>query len=101
MRVNTSASYQNLWQLEHSIGVQYGFSPENYKTGSQWSFYDEPLVANYSGFYRLPLGNPEPVAETVATTTGEFRLRRGHAQFRLPPSSGRLGTQRLCQPLDD
>jgi hemolysin activation/secretion protein len=89
LRVNTSASYQNLWQLEHSIGVQYGFSPELYKTGSQWSFYDEPLVANYSGFYRLPLGNAEPVEQTVARQPESFGYDEASRRFRLPPSSGR------------
>ena len=62
LRVNTSASYQNLWQLEHSVGVQYSFSPEAYKAGESWNFYDQPLVANYGGFYRLPLGGSGPIA---------------------------------------
>src|SRR6201999_1499551 len=65
LRVNSSAEYGNLWQLEHSLGVQYSFSPEEYKKGNQWAFYDLPLVANYSGFYRFPLGNPESVANTI------------------------------------
>src|SRR5262249_28593466 len=56
LRINSSAAYNNLWQLEHSIGVQYSFSPQDYKSGDQWAFYDLPLVANYSGYYRLPLG---------------------------------------------
>ena len=40
--------------LSHSLGVQYSFSPEDYKGGDQWNFYDRPLVANYSAFYRMP-----------------------------------------------
>ena len=55
LRVNTSAVYNNLWQHDHSLGVQYSFSPETYKAGDQWDFYDRPLVANYSAFYRMPL----------------------------------------------
>ena len=51
--------------MEHSLGVQYGFSPEQYKSGNQWDFYDQPLVANYSGFYRLPLGNPESIEDAL------------------------------------
>jgi hemolysin activation/secretion protein len=89
LRVNTSATYDNLWQLEHSIGVQYSFSPESYKTGDQWNFYDQPLVANYSAFYRMPLGNPPPLAETIATRPGSFGFSEATRQFRLPPPSGR------------
>ena len=59
LRLNSSAVYNNLWQQEHSLGIQYSFSPESYKMGSQWDFYDQPLVANYSGFYRMPLGSPD------------------------------------------
>ena len=56
--MNGSAVYDNLWQAEHSLGVQYGFSPEVYKQGNQWNFYDQPTVAYYSAFYRLPAGQP-------------------------------------------
>jgi hemolysin activation/secretion protein len=89
LRLNTSVSYQNLWQLEHSVGVQYSFSPESYKTGELWNFYDQPLVANYSAFYRLPLGNPEAVAQTVATQPENFGYDEASRKFRLPPASGR------------
>ncbi len=88
-RVNTSVVYDNLWQLEHSLGVQYGFSPEVYKQGSQWSFYDQPIVAYYSAFYRLPLGNPEPIEDVVANNPGSFGYSEATRQFRLPPPSGR------------
>ena len=33
LRVNGSAIYNNLWHMDHSIGFQYSFSPERYKTG--------------------------------------------------------------------
>ncbi len=89
LRVNTSAVYDNLWQLEHSLGVQYSFSPEKYKTGDQWSFYDLPLVANYSAFYRLPLGAPEPIADVIETQPGSFGFSEATRKFRLPPPSGR------------
>ena len=87
LRLNTSAVYNNLWQLEHSVGVQYGFSPEAYKSGD-WSFYDLPLVANYSAFYRLPLGNPERVEDLVSTQPGTFGFNEATRQFRLPGASG-------------
>ena len=89
LRLNTSATYDNLWQLEHSIGVQYSFSPEDYKTGDQWAFYDRPLVANYSGFYRLPLGSAPPLNDVITTQPGTFGFNEATRQFRLPPPSGR------------
>jgi hemolysin activation/secretion protein len=89
LRVNSSAVYDNLWQLEHSFGVQYGFSPETYKQGSQWDFYDQPSVANYSAFYRLPLGNPEPVENMIASNPGSFGYSEATRKFNLPPVSGR------------
>jgi hemolysin activation/secretion protein len=87
LRVNASAVADNLWQREESLGVQYGFSPELYKQGN-WNFYDEPLVANYGAFYRLPLGNPEPVENIIAGNPGNFGYSEATRQFRLPPPSG-------------
>jgi len=89
MRVNSSAVYQNLWQLEHSVGVQYGFAPELYKAGNQWEPYDRPLVANYGAFYRMPLGSPEAISDRVAETQGRFGYDEATRKFQLPPSSGR------------
>ena len=88
LRVNSSAVYNNLWQLEHSLGVQYGFSPQEYKSGSQWDFYDLPLVANYSAFYRMPLGNPEAIEDVVASKPGSFGYNEATRKFNLPPPSG-------------
>ena len=89
LRLNGSAVYNNLWQYEHAFGVQYSFSPEAMKAGDQWAFYDRPLVANYSAFYRLPLGNPSPIANQVTTQPGSFGFNEATRQFRLPPPSGR------------
>jgi hemolysin activation/secretion protein len=88
LRINGSAVYNNLWQLEHSIGVQYSFSPEDFKTGDQWSFYDLPLVANYSAFYRLPLAKPEPLENIVLTRPGTFGYSEATRRFQLPAPSG-------------
>ncbi|MCX6924741.1 MAG: BamA/TamA family outer membrane protein, partial [Verrucomicrobia bacterium] len=57
--------------------------------GDEWNFYDQPLVANYSAFYRLPLGNPEPVDQAVARRPESFGYDEASRKFRLPPSSGR------------
>jgi len=89
LRLNTSAIYANLWQQEQSLGLQYSFSPEVYKAGPQWNFYDQPLVANYSGFYRIPLGDPESIAEVVQDHPGSFGYDEGARKFNLPPASGR------------
>ena len=89
LRLNTSAVYDNLWQHEHSLGLQYSFSPQSYKTGPQWNFYDQPTVANYSAFYRLPLGNPEALADVVANNSDSFGYNEATRKFNLPPTSGR------------
>jgi hemolysin activation/secretion protein len=88
LRVNTSAVYNNLWQENHSLGVSYNFSPELYKSDPQWGFYDRPLVVNYSGFYRLPLGNPSAVADVVEASPGTFGYDEATRKFNLPPPSG-------------
>ena len=97
LRVNSSAVYDNLWQLDHSLGIQYSFSPELYKSvppevspynKTQWDFYDQPLVANYSGFYRLPLGRPESIDDQIASQPGSFGYDEATRKFNLPPPSG-------------
>jgi hemolysin activation/secretion protein len=88
LRLNVSAVYDNLWQHENSLGFQYGFSPEEYKLGKQWNFYDVPSVANYSTFYRLPLGNPASIADVVASSPGSFGYNEATRKFDLPPPSG-------------
>ena len=90
MRLNSSAVYNNLWQLDHSLGVQYSFSEEAYKGGDQWEFYDRPLVANASAFYRMPLSAPESVAEAVASQPNNFGYNEATKRFELPPPSGNM-----------
>lgn len=85
LRLNTSATVANLWQLEHSMGFQYGFSPEQYKLGNQWNFYDQPLIANYSAFYRMPLGTPEPMENVIDNNPGAFGYNEATRKFNLPP----------------
>ena len=89
LRVNTSIAYNNLWQQEHSVGLQYSFSPEIYKAGNQWEPYDQPLVANYSGFYRFPIGDQQSVADIVAARPGAFGYNEATRKFDLPQPSGR------------
>jgi hemolysin activation/secretion protein len=88
MRLATSAEYDNLWQLEHSMGMQYTFSEEQYKQGGNWNMYDKPLVANYSGFYRMPLAAPQSPADEAANNPGKFGYNEATRKFVLPPSIG-------------
>jgi hemolysin activation/secretion protein len=88
LRVNSSAVYDNLWQQEHVLGLQYSFSPEQYKGGPQWNFYDLPSVANYSTFYRIPLGDPDAIDDVIAANPGSFGYSEATRKFNLPPSSG-------------
>jgi hemolysin activation/secretion protein len=88
LRVNTSAVYNNLWQLEHAFGVQYGFTPENYQPFNGWDGYEEPMVTSFSTFYRMPLWNPEPIEQIIASNPDNFGYSEASRQFRLPPPSG-------------
>jgi hemolysin activation/secretion protein len=88
LRVNSSVVYNNLWDLEHSIGAQYSFSPGHYKDGSQWNSYDQPLVANYGAFYRMPLGDPVAIEDVVEASPGTFGYDEATRKFNLPPASG-------------
>jgi hemolysin activation/secretion protein len=87
LRLNTSVVYDNLWQHENSLGLQYSFSPTEYKLG-EWPFYNKPLVANYSAIYRLPLGSAASIADTINTAPGSFGYDEATRQFRMPPPSG-------------
>jgi len=90
-RVNFSSQYDNLWQLEHQVGVNYSFSPDNYKTHSNYYFWplDYPLVANYGGYYRMPLGPPAAVEAQVDNSGGSFGYNEITHKFNLPPPTGR------------
>ena len=51
-------------------------------------FYDLPQVANYSVFYRLPLGSPASLADLIASKPGTFGYDEATRKFNLPPASG-------------
>ncbi|HEY3762955.1 MAG TPA: POTRA domain-containing protein [Verrucomicrobiae bacterium] len=89
LRINASAVYDNLWQMEHSLGFQYGFSPEEYKPVGQWRFYDQPAVSFISGFYRFPIGNPDSLADRISANPGSFGYSEASRKFNLPPTAGR------------
>jgi len=88
-RLNSSAQYNNLWQLEHQLGISYGFTPEDFKDSkpSPDFLLNRPLIANLGAYYRLPFGTPESVANRIATSGG-FGFDEATRQFRLPPAGG-------------
>ena len=113
MRLNFSAQYNNLWQLEHQFGVQYGFSPAEWKSyqgvpasrgapfigplgltnqgiitpgrgGRDILFYDQPQVANYSAYYRMPLGGVNGPGRSDGYALSEFGYDEVNHRFRAP-----------------
>jgi hemolysin activation/secretion protein/AraC-like DNA-binding protein len=91
LRANLNAQYDNLWDLEHQVGLQYGFTPDQFKNSNPYnaSPFDDPLIANYSGYYRLPLGGYNSVQEQVDANPGSFGYSEITHQFQMPPPTGR------------
>ena len=90
LRANASVEYDNLWGLEHQIGLQYSFSFNDYRgTRDYWSTpFDDPQIANYSGYYRMPLGRVTSVQEQIDTSPKRFGYDEVTHKFNLPPASG-------------
>jgi hemolysin activation/secretion protein/AraC-like DNA-binding protein len=90
LRVNSSAQYDNLWNLNHQIGIQYSFSPEQFKDNDYFNKtpFDDPMVANYSGYYRIPLPGWSSVEQQVEGNPGSFGYNEVTHQFNLPPATG-------------
>jgi hypothetical protein len=95
LRLNGNLSYANLWQLDHTLGLQYGFSPEEMKPdlgeGTHLSLnpMDAPEVSYYSGFYRMPFGAPAAVEDQIAQNPNQFGYNETTKQFVQPPAIGR------------
>jgi hypothetical protein len=78
-----------LWQYEHQAGVEYNFSPQSLKPpASRAAIYDEPSVASYSGFYRLPLNFGGSVSEKYERMPVDFGYDQVTHRFNLPPPAG-------------
>lgn len=86
-----NAQYNNLWQLEHQFGISYSFTPVDFHPAGDYNWWplDLPQIANYSAFYRLPLGAPQSVQEQVDQSNGRFGYNEVTHQFQMPPPSGR------------
>ena len=91
LRAAFNAEYDNLWDLEHQIGLQYGFSPASIEGRHDYWFspFDDPQIANYSGYYRMPLGHATPVQEQIEANPGRFGYNEVTHQFNMPPATGR------------
>ncbi|HEY3856416.1 MAG TPA: helix-turn-helix domain-containing protein [Verrucomicrobiae bacterium] len=94
LRVNANVSYSDLWQLDHTLGLQYGFSPESMKPSMDGAHVllspvDTPNVTYYSGFYRAPLGPPDAIESQIAQDPNHFGYNEATKQFVMPPNIGR------------
>jgi hemolysin activation/secretion protein/AraC-like DNA-binding protein len=91
LRANFSAQYDNLWDLEHQVGLQYSCAFQKFKNENDYSAtpLDDPLIANYSAYYRLPLGGYSSVQEQVDAHPGSFGYSEVTHRFNLPSATGR------------
>ena len=89
LRTDASVQYNNLWQLNHEVGFNYDFSPQNYKREDFLpQFYDQPQVASYSGYYRMPLGFGQGLRETYERQPAEFGYDEVTHAVRPLPATG-------------
>src|SRR5207247_365752 len=70
----------------HQFGAQYSFTPEDTKDGS-FPAYDQPLIANYSAFYRFPLTPINGPPRREAYDLSQFGYDEASRRFRPPPAS--------------
>lgn len=87
LRLNLSAQYNNLWQLDHQFGGQYSFTPEELKEQNKlpWRILDQPLISSYSAFYRMPIGQTGAGGRRV--DLAEFGYDEATHRFRPPATS--------------
>ncbi len=93
LRTTANVAYNNLWQREHALGLQYGVSPERTKgediKGLPLTPLDVPEIAYYSAFYRAPLSEPDSMEEEIARDPVRFGYNETTRQYVLPPAYGR------------
>ena len=89
LRIDSALQYNNLWQLNQQAGLQYDFSPQSMKRDDYLPrFYDQPLVASYSAFYRIPFGSGGSLREDYERLPVDFGYNEVTHQFNLPQPSG-------------
>jgi hemolysin activation/secretion protein len=90
LRLDNAIQYNNLWQHEHQVGLEYDFSPTSMKTDNYGPrFFDQPAVASYSAFYRMPFGAGQSLRELYDDMPVTFGYDQVTHQFNLPPPTGR------------
>ena len=91
IRVNSTLQYDNLWNLDHQIGLQYSFDWQNFRNNNIFSAtpLDQPEIASYSGYYRMPLGGYTSVREQIEANPSKFGYDVVTHQFNLPPATSR------------
>jgi hemolysin activation/secretion protein len=88
LRVDTALQYNNLWQKEQQIGLQYDFSPQEEKPENFMPrFYDQPMVASYSAFYRIPVLTTTSLREEYERQPVNFGYNEITHQLQLPAPS--------------
>ena len=88
LRMTLAAQYNNLWQHDHQVGLQYTFTPEELKSETLMSrFYDLPAIASYSMFYRMPLPHDE-TRERRDIPLERFGYDESTQRFKAPPLAG-------------
>jgi hypothetical protein len=89
LRMDNAIEYNNLWQYNHQIGLDYNFSPTAMKAENYLPrFYDQPAVASYSAFYRAPFGPGQGLRELYEEMPVNFGYDEVSHQFNLPPPTG-------------
>jgi hemolysin activation/secretion protein len=90
LRMDNAIQYNNLWQREHQVGLEYDCSPTAMKSDSYSpNFYDQPAAASYSAFYRAPLGNNESLREMYDDLPVTFGYDQVTHQFNMPAPTGK------------
>lgn len=91
LRSDTAIQYGNLWQREHTLGIDYTFSPQAYKSSQYANGFplDYPQVSTFSGFYRIPLGDGDSLRDDVEQQPATFGYDEVSHKFNLPPLTGR------------
>ena len=87
LRSDTAVQYDNLWQRNQQVGLDYNFSPQAYKHDPH-NFYDQPMVASYSGYYRIPLGTGHGLREDYEQKPVTFGFDETSRKFNLPSPTG-------------
>lgn len=89
LRTDFAMQYDNLWQLNHQAGFDYNFSPQDMKSQTYLpDFYNQPLIASYSGYYRIPLGFGSGLRDTYEHQPVDFGYDEVTHSFKPLPKTG-------------